>query len=187
MVATNGVITAAIELFGSHHSDSLGLLSDAYHLLADLAPTFVGWLAFARSSHRLELWTTRINIILLCVVGFAIGHEAWGRYMHPVVVDRSMLYFALFGCVGNGLQAYVGHNLLHVHEHAHTGFSQVMHLSIDFLASLAVLAGAVALWVTHASHWDLQASLGVMVMSFLAAGVTFVMLRSDRHAHHHAH
>lgn len=176
-------ITCAVEFIGAMLTNSIGLYSDALHLLADLAPVVLGWAALRARSHRLERLTTLLNATLLTGVGALILKESLERFVAPQQVNPTMLFFAAAAVVGNGIQAYVGRGMHGIHHHAHTGHSQVLHLAMDFAASGAVFVGALVLWATGYSWPDPAAAATVMVLSVAGA---FVVAREYR-AHHHHH
>lgn len=178
------VATAAWELRGVWVTNSLGLYSDALHLCADLIPILLGWWALRKASRALGRLTTLLNIFLLAGVGILIFREALERYLEPQDVSPAMLKFAFFAMVGNGAQLFFGRTLHDEHGHDHTGFSQVLHLMMDFAASVAVLIGAAALYMTGLSWPDLAAAGAVMALSFCGSIVAGIKYFAP-HPHHH--
>src|ERR1041384_3382464 len=95
MALTVGYMVA--EAVGGFLTNSLALLSDAGHMLADVASLGLAWLAlwFAARPitpkktygyYRLEILAALANGVALVVISLLISYEAYARIKHPEAV-----------------------------------------------------------------------------------------------------
>ncbi|PPC86268.1 MAG: cation transporter, partial [Methylotenera sp.] len=104
---------AILEFFGGIWTNSLALLSDAWHMFSDLFALGLAWIAAHLSAkpgtHRhasgqshLEIATSAVNVILMFAVVAYIIFEAIQRLSHPQAVTGSyVIFIALAGLVVN--------------------------------------------------------------------------------------
>lgn len=146
-------------------ANSLALLADAGHMLADVAALglalFVGWAARRPATAertygylRLEIFGALVNGGALLVLAGGIVWEALDRFRHPPVVEsRILLGVGVAGVVVNLIALRLLH---HGHQHSLNLRGAYLHVLGDFLGSAgAVAAGAVILltgW-TPADAW----------------------------------
>jgi cobalt-zinc-cadmium efflux system protein len=102
-----------VELFAGFYANSLALLSDAAHMLTDLAALSLSLFALKISSRpatnektygylRAEILAALANGVILVLVGLFIAFEAYHRLLQPPVVKSGvMLAVACVGLVGN--------------------------------------------------------------------------------------
>jgi cation diffusion facilitator family transporter len=190
------VVTFAVELVGNMVTNSLGLFSDAIHLVVDLVPLVMGQLALkiqkrGGSSTRVEWWTTAVNITMLFLFGVVFSVYFIERLVNPKTVSTDMLLFATLGCIGNFLQLLLARGLQGAHAHHHTGQGQLLHFGVDSLASCGVLIGAIGLWYTGSYLADELATFAVIVASFVGGGILLNNVwrtsESDHASHAHTH
>jgi cobalt-zinc-cadmium efflux system protein len=181
-------LTFAVAITGTTRTNSLGLLSEGLHLLADQVPLFLGLIATrkkaaGKDTSQSENRTSYANVLLLPVVGIWISIEAYFRLQHPEPVTNTMIYYAIGNSIGQGLQVYFGKGLKGAHNHSHTFVGQYVHLVLDWLASVGVILGALYLkWYGDPSA-DAYASYAVAVASFgVAIFIYFFEMQ-----HHHKH
>jgi cobalt-zinc-cadmium efflux system protein len=187
IIAIVAMITFGIELKGNIITSSLGLLSDAVHLVADLIPVFLGIAAVratdrGEDSHHYERRVTLTNIWLLIASGIWIVWQTLERALAPEIIAPIMIWYALPAAVGNIIQAYLVHQIKH--EEAHTNEGQLLHFSIDAGGSIVVLIAGILILSGWSSVCDTVASGVVAGCSFLAAYVLWRRLNKTG-SHHH--
>ncbi|HLG19167.1 MAG TPA: cation diffusion facilitator family transporter [Bdellovibrionota bacterium] len=151
-----------VEIAGGLISNSLALLSDAGHMLADLFSlvlTLVSiWWATKPATHqktygyyRVEILVTLVNGVLMLFVAFQILWEAAHRLLHvePVRLDI-MLPIAAAGLIVNLISMFL---LRHQMEHLATR-SAFLHVLGDTLSSVAVVLAAGVMYVTNWLFFD---------------------------------
>lgn len=152
-----------VEVIASFVSGSLALLSDAGHMATDVAALGIALLAIRigrrpadeRRSfgyRRLEILAAAINAAGLFLIAAYVLWQAIDRFREPAEVDaRVMLAVAAAGLVVNGIAM----RLLH-RGRADSLNVQGAYLEVwaDFLGSIAVLMGALAIEFTGAAWID---------------------------------
>ncbi len=172
-----------VEAVGSVVTNSLALLADAGHVLADvagiglalLAIWFAGRPATAGRTFgylRLEILAAIANAVLLFGIAAFVLFEAWQRFNQPVeIATGAMAAFAFIGFVGNGVSL-----LLLRHPQAESLNMRGAYLEVlgDLLGSAAVIGAAGVIAVTGWTGADLVASV---VIGLLILPRTFALLR----------
>ena len=168
-LAVTSVILVA-EAVGGLISGSLALLSDAGHMLTDVAALALALLAVVFAARpadarrtfgfrRLEVLAAQANVAALVLLTFWIAWEAVDRLRHPhrPIALAVMAGTAVLGIVGNLLVL----GWLR-HDHSLNARSAFLHVLGDFVSSAVVLAAAVAMWIEPAWTWvDPVLSLGI--------------------------
>ena len=127
------VIFMAVEVVGGIKANSLAILTDAAHLLSDVAAFAIslfslwaaGWEATPRQSYgffRIEILGALVSIQLIWLLTGILVFEAITRLLGPSSEVRGSLMFgvAAFGLVVNLLMALLlGHDHGHGHGHGH--------------------------------------------------------------------
>jgi len=171
------LITAGIlvvEVIGGLVANSLALLSDAGHVLTDLAALLLSLLAFrigARPAtsrrtygfRRVEILSALINGVSLIVITGFILYQAIHRIFNPEpVAGFEVLVVAFIGLVGNGLSAaFLGHT--HDNLNVRGAF---LHVVGDAISSVGVILSAVVIMVTG---WYLIDPLISLVIALIIA------------------
>ena len=172
-----------VEVVGSVVTNSLALLADAGHVLADvagiglalLAIWFAGRPATAGRTFgylRLEILAAIANAVLLFGIAAFVLFEAWQRFNQPVeIATGAMAAFALVGFVGNGVSL-----LLLRHPQAESLNMRGAYLEVlgDLLGSAAVIVAAGVIALTGWTGADLVASVAIGLMILPR---TFALLR----------
>jgi cobalt-zinc-cadmium efflux system protein len=166
------LVATFAEGLGGWLSHSLALLSDAVHLLADVAAIALSLFAVKVASrpadarrtygwYRLEILVALVNGAALIAIAAFIAVEALHRLREPETVEVGLVVkLALLGVALNG----VGLWLTHGGEHASMNLrSTFLHLAGDLLNSVGVLLAAL---IVHFTGWQ-QAD---PVISLLIAG-----------------
>jgi cobalt-zinc-cadmium efflux system protein len=161
------------EAIGGYWTNSLALLSDAAHMLGDVAALaltlFALWVGSRPASpsktfgyYRAEILAALVNGVVLWVVVFFIVREAWQRlFAPPEVMGAGMMLVALAGLLANVVVA----RRLHGHVHGSLNLrGAFLHVAADLLGSVgAVLAGVVIL-TTGWTLADPIASMGIALL-----------------------
>jgi cobalt-zinc-cadmium efflux system protein len=172
-----------VEVVGSVVTNSLALLADAGHVLADVAGIGLAltaiWFAGRPATTgrtfgylRLEILAAIANAVLLFGIAAFVLFEAWQRFNQPVeIASGAMAAFALVGFVGNGVSL-----LLLRHPQAESLNMRGAYLEVlgDLVGSAAVIVAAGVIAVTGWMGADLVASVGI---GLLILPRTFALLR----------
>ena len=183
-----------VEFVGGLWTQSLALLSDAWHMLFDvLALGLAMWAAhLARTGHPASQQTERrvsmINALSMLVVTGWIVVEAIDRLKHPVPVAGG--YVSVIALVGLLVNVFVAKHMHHQHEH-HGGDASLnhraafLHVLGDLLGSVTAVAAGVVIYFTG---WLTIDPILSIVISLLLLVVTLNLIR-DIHrggtGHHH--
>jgi cobalt-zinc-cadmium efflux system protein len=154
-VVLNGIITIS-QFAGGIISGSLALISDALHNLSDVISVILAYMAHRiglrpqtlKSTFgykRAEILAAFINAISLIAISVYLMVEAGKRFMNPKEVDYHwMLWLGVLGIFANGLSVLILH---HNKEENLNIRAAYLHLIGDALTSVAVVAGAVSIWL----------------------------------------
>ncbi|HEU4385187.1 MAG TPA: cation diffusion facilitator family transporter [Anaeromyxobacteraceae bacterium] len=179
-------VTAAImltEAVGGWLASSLALISDAGHMLTDVAALALALVAIRLGSRpadekrtygyrRAEVLAAQINVAALVGLVGWIGWEAVDRLRHP------------HHAVGVGLMAGVaavglGGNLLVLawlrHDHSLNARSAFLHVLGDAISSVAVLGAALAMWLNPSLQW-LDPALSLLIALLILWGALRLVL-----------
>jgi cobalt-zinc-cadmium efflux system protein len=169
-------ITALIlvlEAVGGLVSGSLALLSDAGHMLTDLAALLISLTAMimaekpASSTHtygfaRLEVLAALGNAITFFLMVTGVAWEAFQRFAHPSLPDwKTMGIIAAIGFLANALSAWFLHGS---HEEDINIQGAWIHVMGDLGASLGVLIGVVVISQTGWTWVDPVLSLAIALL-----------------------
>ncbi|HET9870636.1 MAG TPA: cation diffusion facilitator family transporter, partial [bacterium] len=179
-------VTSAIlvlEAVGGVWSGSLALLSDAGHMLTDLAALLISLTAMilaerpASPTHtfglaRLEVLAALGNALTFFLMVAAVAWQAGDRLLHPALPDwRAMGAIAVVGFLANAANA----GLLHgAHQEDLNLRGAWLHVMGDLASSLGVLVGVVLIARTGWSWVDPVLSL---LIALLIAGSALRLFR----------
>jgi cobalt-zinc-cadmium efflux system protein len=172
-------VVMVAEAVGGWVSGSLALLSDAGHMLTDVAALGLALLAVlfgARPAdvkrtfgfRRLEVLAAQFNVATLLVITGWIGWEAWDRLRNPPdhIHLGVMAGVAAVGVAANVIMLFWLHG-----DHSLNTRSAFLHVLGDAVASLAVLAGAAIMWIRPDLGWvDPVLSIGIGVLILWGCG-----------------
>ena len=146
-----------VEIFGGIWTNSLALLSDAWHMLSDAFALGLAWFAahlsakpgthkHANGQSHAEIAAAAVNAILMLIVVTYIVYEALQRFdnPHPVTSGYVML-IAFAGLVVNIIVAKMLHS---DHAHDHNKRAAYLHVMGDLLGSVAALAAGIVIYFT---------------------------------------
>ncbi|MBI4503786.1 MAG: cation transporter [Gemmatimonadetes bacterium] len=163
-------IVMVAEAVGGWFANSLALLADAGHMLADAAAMglaiFAVWVGRRPATDRKTYGYQRVEVLAALVNGgtlFAIAaFVVWGaarRWLAPPAIEpRLMFGIAAVGLVANVISLVVLH---HGHEHEHSlGVRGVsLHVLGDLLGSIGVLVAGAVIFLTGWVRADAIVSL----------------------------
>jgi zinc transporter 5/7 len=119
-----------VELLYGAWTNSLGLISDGFHMLFDCTALVVGLYAalmtrwkptrvFSYGYGRVEVLSGFVNGLFLVVVAFFVFYEAIGRLVEPPEIDTNrLLAVSVAGFAVNMIGIF---SFSHAHAHAHGG------------------------------------------------------------------
>jgi cobalt-zinc-cadmium efflux system protein len=149
------------EAVGGWLSGSLALLSDAGHMLTDVAALGLALLAILFAARpadekrtfgfrRAEVLAAQFNVATLLGLTGWIVYEAVERLRtpHPPIGFGLMAGIAALGLFGNAVILFWLR-----HDHGLNARSAFLHVLGDAVASLAVLAGALVMWARPDLSW----------------------------------
>lgn len=144
-----------VEVLGGIFTNSLALLSDAGHMLSDIAALALSLFAFELSKrpatakktygyHRVEILASLFNGLILWLVVGVIFHEGYQRFLNPPEVQSlGMLVIATVGLAVNVAAGIILSRSRHDNLNVHGAF---LHVVGDALGSIgAIVAGLVML------------------------------------------
>lgn len=149
------VIYMLTELVGGFLTNSLALLSDAGHMLADVAALLLAMLAlwFAARPitprktygyYRLEILAALANGVALVVISLLISYEAFQRIRQPQEVQGlELTLIAVGGLVINAVSAWLLHSASEDNLNMRAAF---LHVVGDMLGSIGAIAAGVLIW-----------------------------------------
>ena len=145
-----------VQVIGGIISNSLSLLSDALHNLADSSAIFIAFVAGKISRRkpdirktfgykRIEILAALFNAIVLIAICIFLFYEAYERFINPQPIKGMlMLIIATFGLLANLGSVFILHK---DKSHNLNIKAAYLHLLGDTLSSVAVIVGGIAIWV----------------------------------------
>ncbi len=188
-ILLNLLITAA-QIIGGILSGSLALISDAIHNLSDSVSVILAWFAQVLSRKpytlkstygykRAEILAAFINALALIGITVYLVFEAVDRLVHPKQVDASwMFWLGLLGLIANGISVLILEREKNKNINIKAAY---LHLLGDALTSLAVIIGAVIIWLFQIIWVDpvvtilISIYLFVHTLKLLKESVTILM------------
>lgn len=149
------VLITVLEIVFGILSRSLALISDSMHNLSDtIAGVLTLWTLklserkqnekFTFGYKRSQIISAFVNSSVLLVIAALLIREAVLRFLNPETINVSlMLPVAVVGLVANSVSVF----LLHSHAHNLNIRSAYLHLLSDALSSVAVVFGAIFMWI----------------------------------------
>lgn len=166
-MAITGVVFFA-ELIGGWLSGSMALMADAMHMLSDATGLIIALVAVAVGRkpvsryatfgyRRAEVLAAAFNAVMVAAISVWIVVEAVQRIGSPEEVQtRAMIIVAVVGLIANVVSALV---LQSQREHSVNIEGAFLHVMVDLLGSVAVIAAGVVIAVTGFTGADVVASL----------------------------
>ena len=162
-----------VEVAGGILTNSLALLSDAGHMLSDIAALGLSLVAFQISKrpatskrtfgyHRFEIVAALVNGLVLWLIVGVIFHEAYQRFFTPPEVQS--LGMLIIATIGLGVNIAAGLILYRSHHESLNVHSAFLHVVGDALGSVGAIIAALVMLSTG---WYLADPL----ISFLIGGL----------------
>jgi len=162
-----------IEVVAGFTTNSLALLTDAGHNLADVAALVLSLVAFRLSKVKADKYftygyskttilVTLVNAVVLLVGIGGVGFEAIQRLMKPEATDGSTVAIvAAIGIVINTLSALL---FLRDKDHDMNVKGAYLHMASDAVVSAGVVIAGIIIYYTHLYWLDSVVSLVIMVV-----------------------
>ena len=174
------LIFAFVELMGGVWSQSLALLSDAWHMFSDVLALGLAWLASylsykpsaiknANGQSRVEILASVLNASLMLAVVAYIIIEAVQRLNNPQpVASLTVILIALVGLIVNVVVANMLHSTEDNHLHDHNKRAAYLHVLGDLLGSVAAIAAGVIIYFTGWLQIDpiLSVFISLLILGF---------------------
>jgi len=168
-----------IEMVGGILTNSLALLTDAWHMLNDsfalASAIIVAWLARRPATnkrtygyYRAEVVAAFLNGILLWVIVVLIFYQAFQRFQHPSEVESlNMLIIAFSGLVANGLAALT---LSRLKDESLNIKGAFLHVLTDTLGSVGAISAGLIMLFTRWYQADPLFSVIIGTLIFYSSG-----------------
>lgn len=171
-----------IELSAGYWANSLALITDAFHLLTDIAALclslFTLWVAAkpARGGRtygylRAEILGALVNGVALWVLVIFVWIEAVGRLRHPEPVKGfTIMAVAAAGILINSFSAWMtgGADDSHGHSGSMARRAVFLHVLSDLASSIGVLIAGTIAWLTGWSAAD--PAVGILIGALIIYG-----------------
>ncbi|MCL4442244.1 MAG: cation diffusion facilitator family transporter [Firmicutes bacterium] len=173
-----------VEAAGGLWANSLALLSDAGHMLTDVASLVVAWAAVSLSArppsksltygyHRITILAALFNALTLVAIAFFIGGEAYRRILNPEPVQGSILL--IIATIGLVVNIYIGLGMRGHSENVNIK-SAMLHVMGDAAASAGVIVAGVVMYFTD--WYILDPVLSILIAVLVAAGAWRIIKES---------
>ena len=179
------IVAMVAEAVGGWVSNSLALLSDAGHMLADAGAIALSLFALRISArpadsrrtygyYRLEILAALVNGAFLFAIAAGIAIEGYHRLMHPEPVHvGTVVLLASFGIVLNAWGMWITHGGAGASMNLRSTF---LHLAGDLLNSVGVLISAAII------AWTGQLAADPIISFLIAATIVWSAIRLCREA-----
>ncbi len=186
------LVFAFLEFFGGIWTQSLALLSDAWHMFSDVFALGLAMLAAHQANKaatkdrqsRIELVVSMINATLMLVVVVWIVYEAIARFESPqTVAGGPVILIAFMGLVVNLIVAQRLYHQAHSHGKKDNlnHRAALLHVFGDILGSVAALASGAVIYYTG---WLAVDPLLSILISLLLLVVTLNLIKDIWHTVH---
>ena len=174
-ILLNLIITLA-QVIGGIISGSLALISDAIHNLSDSVSVILAWFAQILSHKpttlkstfgykRAEILAAFINALALIGISVYLVFEAVDRIINPEDVDANwMFWLGLLGLVANGISVLILEKEKNKNINIKAAY---LHLLGDALTSIAVIVGAVLIWLFSITWVDSVVTILISIYLFI--------------------
>jgi cobalt-zinc-cadmium efflux system protein len=187
-VLLNALITIA-EFIGGILSNSLALISDAFHNLSDTMAIVISYIAMVIGRKdstlkntfgfkRIEILAALFNAVVLIVVSIYLFYEAYNRFINPEQINGLLMFVvALIGLAGNLISVLLLHK---DSSHNLNVKAAYLHLIGDTLSSVGVIVGSVLVYFWKIYWIDplLTVLIGIIILrgSWVIIKETFEIL-----------
>jgi len=174
-IILNLLITAA-QIIGGLVSGSLALISDAVHNLSDAVAVILTYIAQVLSNKpitqkstfgykRAEILAAFLNALTLIGISIFLVFEAIKRFSNLQEIDATwMFWFGLLGLLANGISVLVLEKEKNKNINIKAAY---LHLFGDALTSLAVIIGAILIWMFEIYWVDPVVTIFISIYLFV--------------------
>jgi len=174
-----------VEVIGGLISGSLALLGDAGHMFRDVFALFISLSAVNTAKklptktktfgyHRVEIFASFVNGILLIGISGWIFWEAWHRFFTPNPIESPIMFIVAF--IGLAVNLYVAFKLHGSRDLNVKG--AFMHVVTDTLSSAAVVFASI--WIFFTGQIIVDPILGMAIGVFILFSA-FIIMRNSVH------
>ncbi|CAN1309557.1 Metal tolerance protein A2 [Linum perenne] len=181
------VLFMAVEVVGGIKANSLAILTDAAHLLSDVAAFAISlfslwaasWEANPRQSYgffRIEILGALVSMQIIWLLTGIIVYEAIVRLIYNTgEVDGFLMFLvAAFGLVVNVIMAFLlGHDKKKKNINVEGAY---LHVLGDSIQSVGVMIGGGIIW--YKPEWKIVDLICTLFFSVIVMGTTIKMLRN---------
>jgi len=180
-----------VEFMYGWWTNSLGLISDSFHMMFDCMALAIGlyasvlkdWEANSMYTYgygRVQVLSGFVNGVFLCFIAVSIFFEAIKRIIDPpIILSERLLLVSVLGFIVNliGLFAFhdhSGHSNSHGHSHGGHGghgddsdenlYGVWLHILADTLGSVGVIISSLFVWLLEWHRADPICSLVISIM-----------------------
>lgn len=177
------MVIFSLELYGAILSNSLALLSDAFHIITDILAHFISLIAIYFSLQkrtlrfnfgflRFEILAAFLNSVLLLSMCFFLIKESIERMIYPGAIETDhMLAYSLMGLFLNSLSAIILFRVSHTSINLKSAY---IHVLGDLLGTFAVVVGALIIKFTGLTWVDSIMSFFIVI---IIGRATFYLLK----------
>src|SRR5688572_24979282 len=182
------VVYMLAEAIGGFLTNSLALLSDAGHMLADVGALLLAMLALWFASrpvttsktygyYRMEILAALANGVALVVISLLIFYEAFERIKTPKRADEilgfEVIWIATGGLVINIICAWLLHSASEENLNVRAAF---LHVLGDALGSVGAIAAGIIIWRWE---WTIADPIISILMSLLIIYSSWHLIRES--------
>ncbi|PPD79999.1 hypothetical protein GOBAR_DD23075 [Gossypium barbadense] len=189
------IVFMSVEVAGGIKANSLAILTDAAHLLSDVAAFAIslfslwasGWEATPRQTYgffRIEILGALVSIQMIWLLAGILVYEAIARLIHDTGEVQGFLMFVVsaFGLVVPLLKTYSD-----CEKNPESGASQkkerniniqgaYLHVLGDSIQSIGVMIGGAIIW--YKPEWKIIDLICTLIFSIIVLATTIRMLRN---------
>ncbi len=173
-VLLNAIITIA-EFIGGILSNSLALISDAFHNLSDTMAIVISYVALVIGKKdatkkntfgykRIEILAALFNSVVLIVVSLYLFYEAYNRFLNPEPIKGALMFIvATIGLAGNLISVLLLHKDSSQNLNVKAAY---LHLLGDTLSSVGVIIGSALIYFWNFTWIDpvLTILIGIIIL-----------------------
>ena len=172
-----------VEIVGGWATNSLALVSDAFHMFTDAIALGLGlfglWIAEQPATesktygyHRAEILVALLNGLVLWLVVLGVFWEAWQRALHPPDVHGGGVLGV--AAVGLGVNLVAAWLLSGAASSNLSVRGALLHVLSDLLGSVGVIASGI---VILATGWNAADSVASVIIAVLILASSFGLIR----------
>ena len=175
-------VILVLEVVGGILSNSLALLSDAGHVLADGIALLLSWFGVRQAErppsgymtfgyHRVGVIIAIINAVSILVIASVILYEAYQRFFAQPEINSTMMLAV--AAIGLGANIFMAMWLRKDQEQNINIRSAFWHVTGDALASVAVIVGALVIMFTKLYWIDVVLSVLICIIILFSVFAIF--------------